>query len=161
MKDKNGKYWCLNEPDNHIHIEPHCNEDFKRRNHHVFQSIDHEDNSNVPKGQCRIKTSNGLFLKLKKDQLEAVRKIVSAGDQYQFVVNYIENQTVSIFSVAKSKFLKLEGHHAKAKADSYCGEPCHFIIEEINYSATEAGTKLYQRWRANGTVKISFEIIFI
>ena len=60
MKDENGKYWCLNEPDNHIHIEPHCSYDFKTLNHYVFQSIKNEDNSNVPLGICIIKTTNGL-----------------------------------------------------------------------------------------------------
>ena len=143
MKDENGKYWCLNEPDNHIHIEPHCNDDFKRRNLHVFQSIKNEDNSNVPLGICRIKTSTGLFLKLKKDQLEAGRKITSAGAQYQFIINLVGNQNVTIFSVAKQKFLKLDGHHAKAKDVSDCGKSCHFTIEEIFYSATIAGIQIY------------------
>ena len=140
MKDKNGKYWCLNEPDNHIHIEPHCNDDFKRRNLHVFQSIKNEDSSDVPLGPCMITTSNGLFFKLKTDQLEAGRKITGAGDQYKFMVNHVGNQTVNIFSVVKQKFLKLDGHHAKAKEDSDCGKSCHFTIEEIFYSATKAGT---------------------
>ena len=48
-----------------------------------------------------------------------------------------------MFSVAEQKFLKFDGHHAKAKADSDCGESCHFFIEDITYSATEAGIQLY------------------
>ena len=132
MKDKNGGYWCLQETGGHIHTESHCPNDFKTTNKHQFHSIKNEDIGNVPSGKCAIKSGfDDSFIRTKNTQLEAGDDNSPDDNEYHFVVNDVGNGKVNIFSVEEEKYLKLDGHHAKAKESSDCGENCHFTIEEI------------------------------
>ena len=140
MKDKKGGYWCLEKTGGHIHTESHCPDDFKTTNKHQFHSIENEDNANVPSGKCAIKSGfDDSFIRTKDTQLEAGDSNSPDDNEYHFVVNDVGNGKVNIFSVEEDKYLKLEGHHAKAKEGSDCGENCHFTIDEVVQPSNSEG----------------------
>ena len=135
MKDTNGGFWCLEKAGGHIHTESKfkCPEAFKQDNKHIFHSIGNEDNANVPLGICVIRSEfDDSFIRTKGTQLEAGDDNSPDHNRYHFVVTDVGNGKVSIFSVEADKFLRLEGHHAKANEVSDCGENCHFAIEQID-----------------------------
>ena len=140
MKDKNGDYWCLEKSGGKIHAESHCPGDFIITKKHQFRSINNDDDANVPPGQCAIQSVfDDSFIEINGDKLEAGSDSSPNGDKYHFEINDVGGGKVSIFSVKKNKYLKKEGHHAKAKESSDCGETCHFTIEEIDQIENSAG----------------------
>ena len=131
MKDGNGNYWCLHD-DGHFHTEDHCPNDFKSQNRHKFRVVKNKDNNKVPSGKCAIQSAyDDSFLKM-TDKLEQGNDNDLDETDYQFVVKDVGSGEVSIFSVKENKYLKLDGHHAKAKENSDCGNACHFTVEEID-----------------------------
>lgn len=42
---------------------------------------------------------------------------------------------ITIFNVGNQKYLKKDGHHAHANADTNCGDECHFTIGDISTAA--------------------------
>ena len=122
--------------DGHFHTEDHCSNDFKSQNRHKFRSVKNEDNDKVSSGKCAIQSvHDDSFLKM-KNQLENGEDDAIDETDYQFVVTDIGGGKVNILSVKENKYLKLNGHHAKANSNSDCGNPCHFTVEELNEPIT-------------------------
>ena len=118
--------------DGHFHTHDHCPNDFESQNRHKFRSVKNEDNDKVPSGNCAIQSDyDDSFLKM-KGQLENGDGNALEETDYHFVVNDIGGGKVNILSVKENKYLKLDGHHAKATANSDCGNPCHFTVEELS-----------------------------
>ena len=139
LKDDNGKYWCLN-TDGHFHTEDHCPADFKSQDRHKFRSLGNEDNDEVLPGKCAIQSAyDDSFLKIMDNQqLEQGTRDEDdlEEEEYQFVVKDVGSGKINIFSVGENKYLKLDGHHAKAKESIDCGNACHFTIEQLDTPGT-------------------------
>ena len=133
LKDNSGNYWCLND-DGHLHTEDKCPNNFKTNNRHKFRLVKSEDNGNVPSGKCGIQSAfDDSFLMTKggKGQLERGDSGSLENADYHFAVNDVGNGKVNIFSIGKNKYMKKEGHHAKSKENSDCGETCRFTFEDF------------------------------
>ena len=119
--------------DGHLHTEDHCPDDFKSENRHIFHAVTGEDDDDVRDGKCAIQSAHDdSFLRTKGNggQMEKGDNENPHESEYHFVVTYVSSAKVNIFSVGEDKYLKLDGHHAKAKAKENCGDACQFTIEE-------------------------------
>lgn len=133
MKDKDGGYWCLEKSEGHIHTESHCPNDFKSTSKHKFRSVKNSEDPDVPSGKCVIQSVfDDSYIRTSNEQLEAGIDPSPKWEAYHFEVTDVGHGKVSIYSVKRNKFLRVDGHHAKAKENTDCGDRCHFIIEEIN-----------------------------
>ena len=134
LKDSSGGYWCLSD-DNHLHTTSHCPSDYLTTKKHEFALVTNTDNNDVPSGNCAIKFGyDNSFFKY-TDKVVGDSGSSLSQSAYHFVATSVGNGKVNILSVDKNKYLKLDGHHAKATESSDCGNDCQFTVEEIEVAA--------------------------
>ena len=144
LKDNSGDYWCLSD-DNHFHTNSHCPSDYESTKKHEFVLVTNADNNEVPSGKCAIKFGyDNSFFKY-QGKVEGDSTFFNGDGRYLFVVTSVGNGKVNILSVSENKYLKVDGHHAKARESSDCGNDCQFTVEEVV-------TTVYEPPESSGTL---------
>ena len=130
LKDGSNEYWCLDD-DTHLHTESHCPSGFVSTGRHKFVLVTNNDDSSVPSDKCALKFAyDNTFWTYQGN------KVVSNGspsstEKSLYTITHQGSGKVTIFDESESKFLKLDGHHAKANSATNCGADCLFFVEDL------------------------------
>ena len=112
-------------------IEGHCPSGFVATGRHKFVLVTNSDDSSVPSDKCALKFAyDNTFWTLQGDKV-VTNGSPSSTEKSLYTITHQGDGKVTIFDHAESKYLKLHGHHAKAKSSTNCGADCLFFVEDL------------------------------